>query len=116
MAQALLPQAVASSVRKLAESMLSDKLKIKKQEEKIQVEMAKLQDMESNLTDTDSIIKKKANGYGFDDLFDIRTVESTNEETGKVTRANKIFWKFPESYLPEQATKQEETDTIQEFI
>lgn len=115
--EALLRQNVASSVRSLAQSMLGDKLKIRKQKEKVDEESAILFDMEESLRATDDLIKSKTGGYGFEDLFMIVTIEKENDN-GKITKSNKIAWRFPETYLPSPSSTEEsqvkETEEIKE--
>ena len=112
-----LPQNIASSIRSLAQSMLNDKINMAKQQKKIDAEIAKYTEMESNVSETDTIIKKKSGGFGFDDLFDIRVVENEGKD-GKISKSNKLFWKFPETYIPSQPeeieTEKQEQEQEQE--
>lgn len=101
-----LNQLTASAVRRLAESSLADRLKIKAQEEKVAKEQEKLEEYKSSVEDINALIVKKT-GYSFDDLFTIQVVEKEGKD-GKVTRANKIFWRYPETYTPPQTTVEEE--------
>ena len=113
-----LPQNIASSIRSLAQSMLNDKINMTKQQKKIDAEIAKYTEMESNVSETDTIIKKKSGGFGFDDLFDIRVVENEGKD-GKISKSNKLFWKFPETYIPSQPeieTKEQEQEQEQEVV
>lgn len=101
-----LNQLTASAVRRLAESSLADRLKIKAQEEKVAKEQEKLEEYKSSVEDINALIVKKT-GYSFDDLFTIQVVEKEGKD-GKITRANKIFWRYPETYTPPQTTVEEE--------
>lgn len=111
----VLPLIVASTIKALADAAKPTLVEIKKQEEKVAAEQKRLDNMKNDLVDIDRQIRNKLKDYGdygLDDIFVLETKEIT-DSNGRVSKQNKMAWKYKLTQLPpkEETSEQINTET-----
>lgn len=109
----LLPAMVANSVKKVAESSITERTQLANEEAKLKKQQEKVDAIKESLKATDQLIATKTGTqYGFDDLFNIVKVP-TGEKDGKTTYKNAAKWKY-DTYLPTADPTTENTEAVEE--
>lgn len=109
----LLPAMVANSVKKVAESSVTERTQLANEEAKLKKQQEKVDAIKESLKATDTLIATKTGTqYGFDDLFNIVKVP-TGEKDGKTIYKNVVQWKY-DTYLPTADPTTVNTEAVEE--
>lgn len=109
----LLPAMVANSVKKVAESSITERTQLANEEAKLKKQQEKVDAIKESLKATDQLIATKTGTqYGFDDLFNIVKVP-TCEKDGKTIYKNAVQWKY-DTYLPTTDPTTANTEAVEE--
>ena len=110
----LLTPMVANSVKKVAESSVTERIQLANEEAKLEKQHRMVDAIKDSLKATDQLIATKTGTqYGFDDLFKIVKVP-TGEKDGKTTYKNAAKWKYPDTYLPTADPTTANTEAVEE--
>lgn len=109
----LLPAMVANSVKKVAESSITERTQLANEEAKLKKQQEKVDAIKESLKATDQLIATKTGTqYGFNDLFNIVKVP-TGEKDGKTIYKNTVQWKY-DTYLPTADPTTANTEAVEE--
>jgi hypothetical protein len=109
----LLPAMVANSVKKVAESSITERTQLANEEAKLKRQQEKVDAIKESLKATDQLIATKTGTqYGFKDLFNIVKVP-TGEKDGKTIYKNAVQWKY-DTYLPTADPTTANTEAVEE--
>ena len=110
----LLTPMIANSVKKVAESSVTERMQLANEEAKLEKQQGKVDAIKESLKATDQLIATKTGTqYGFDDLFNIVKVP-TGEKDGKTIYKNAVQWKYPDTYLPTADPTTVNTEAVEE--